>query len=145
MQETERQPKLSEAEFGPVAPRLGNNAVQHAGKVQGLGKVQILVQRDRLAAANRLMQGVIPNEDLVGADVLDVERQRDRGVGQVDGLHGRAKMQQPISPGDFKQPLLECAQHDVLLAAVVLLKEPWHAGQIELEVDVLVAIILQVV
>ena len=121
VQEADDQPQLCETELGPIPPSLGHDPVQHAGQVQGLGEIQVLVQRDGLAAADRRLQRVVPDQDLVGADVLMSNDNGHRRVRQVDRLHGGAKVQQTVSPRDFEQPLLELAQHHVLFAAVVVL------------------------
>ncbi len=145
MEEADHQPQLPEAELGLVPPRLGHDAVEHAGQIQGLGEVQVLVQRNRPAARQGRVQGVVPDEDLVRPDVRDVERQGDRCVRQVDGLHRGVEVEQPVPLGNLEEPLAELAQHHVLLRSVVLLHEARHAGQVDLEVDLLVAVVLQVV
>ena len=145
VQEADHQPQLPEAELGLVPPRLGHDAVEHAGQIQGLGEVQVLVQRDRLTARQGRVQGVVPDEDLVRPDVRDVERQGNRGVRQVDSLHRGVEVQQPVPLGNLEEPLAELAEHHVLLGAVVLLHEARNAGQIDLEIDLLVPVVLQVV
>ncbi len=145
VEEADHQPQLPEAEFGLVPPRLGHDAIEHAGQIQGLGEVQVLVQGDRPAADHGGVQTIVPDEDLFRPDAGDVERQGDRGVREVDGLHRGAEVQQPVPLGNLEQPLAEFAQHHVLLGAVVLLDESGDAGQVHLEIDLLVAVVLQIV
>ncbi|HRC58369.1 MAG TPA: hypothetical protein PKU97_20735, partial [Kofleriaceae bacterium] len=40
-----------------IAAGVGDNSIQHARQIQGLGKVQMFVQRDRLARHQRLAEG----------------------------------------------------------------------------------------
>ena len=64
---------------------------------------------------------------------------------EVDGLHRGVEVEQAVPLGNLEEPLAELAQHHVLLGSVVLLHETRHAGQIHLEVDLLVPVVLQIV
>ncbi len=91
------------------------------GRYIASAKFRYLFERNRLTARQGCVQGIVPDEDLFGSDVRDVERQRNRCVRQIDGLHRGVKVEQPISLGNLKQPLAELAEHHVSLGAVVLL------------------------
>ncbi len=82
---------------------------------------------------------------MVGADVRDVERQRHRCIGQIDGLHRGLEVEQSVPPRELEQPFTQLAEHYMLLREIVLLHKTRNTGQVDFEVNLLIPVILQVV
>ena len=142
MQKANRQSQLREPEFRLVPTRVRADPVEDAGQIQGFRKVQMAVQRNRLPSNDRLMELVVPDQNLLRADAADVKREWHGGFGQIDRLHCRAKVKQAVPTRDLEQTLAQLAQDNLLLGSPVLPSEVCHARQIELEIDILLAVVL---
>ena len=109
-QKADHQPQLGEAVLGLIAAGLVANLVELAGQVQRLLEAQILVERDLAARGDRVLEVVAPGQDLLGTDVLHVERQRHRRPGEIHRLRRGAEVQQAIAPRNLEEPLLQAGQ-----------------------------------
>ena len=105
--EAEDEAELGKAEFVEVFAGLGAGFVEGGGKVGVFVEPDVALEGDAFGAGEAGADVVVPDEEVLGADVFEAQEHGDGGFGEVGDALGGLEVDEAVALGDLEEAVAE--------------------------------------